>query len=108
MALMMINAGATVTSCNSVTRDLSTHTRSADIVIVAVGRAGFLTREMIRPETIVIDIGSNLTERGFCGDVDFEALSGYVQAISPSPGGVGPMTVATLIENTWLAYQRRK
>lgn len=105
MALMMINAGATVTSCNSRTQNLAQITRNADIIVVAVGKAKFLTKEMVSPKAVVIDVGSNMLEnRTFCGDADFENLENFVTAISPSPGGVGPMTVATLVENTWKAY----
>lgn len=106
MALMLINAGATVTVCNSKTQNLSDFTKNADIIVVAVGKAQFLTKNMVSPKAIIIDVGSNMREDGsFCGDADFANLEGFVKAISPSPGGVGPMTVATLIENTWKAYK---
>lgn len=108
MALMLVNAGATVTSCNSKTHNLSEITRSADIVIVAIGQPGFLKRDMVTPESIIIDVGSTFVDGVGRGDADFENLRDYVQAISPVPGGVGPMTVATLIENTWRAYQEQK
>ncbi|NRH20973.1 bifunctional 5,10-methylenetetrahydrofolate dehydrogenase/5,10-methenyltetrahydrofolate cyclohydrolase [Candidatus Gracilibacteria bacterium] len=104
MTLMLINAGATVTSCNSSTRDISEITKKADIVVVAIGSPGFLTKEMVTKNTIVIDVGSTFVENIGRGDADFENLKEYVQAISPVPGGVGPMTVATLIENTWKAF----
>jgi bifunctional protein folD len=108
MALMMINAGATVLSCNSHTPNLAEITRMADIIIVAIGKPKFLTREMVREGAIIVDVGSNMDENGkFCGDADFDNLKNFVQAISPSPGGVGPMTVATLIENTWKAYKNQ-
>lgn len=108
MALMMINAGATVMSCNSHTKNLSEITKMADVVIAAVGKPKFLTREMVSKNAIIIDVGSNMDENGkFCGDADFDNLENFVQAISPSPGGVGPMTVATLIENTWKAYKNQ-
>lgn len=106
MALLAINAGATVTICNSKTPNLETHTRNADIIIVAIGKPKFLKKEMVSEKAIIIDVGSNLLDDGtFCGDADFENLVDYVKAISPSPGGVGPMTVATLVENTWKAYK---
>lgn len=106
MALMMINAGATVTICNSKTKNLADFTKNADIIIVAIGKPKFLKKEMVSEKSVIIDVGSNLLEDGtFCGDADFENLADYVTAISPSPGGVGPMTVATLVTNTWKAFQ---
>jgi methylenetetrahydrofolate dehydrogenase (NADP+) / methenyltetrahydrofolate cyclohydrolase len=108
MTLMLMNAGATVTSCNSATHDLAEITRSADIVIVAIGKPGFLTRDMVSEKSIIIDVGSTFIDGVGRGDADYENLQDYVSAISPVPGGVGPMTVATLIENTWKAYQARK
>lgn len=108
MALMLINAGATVMSCNSKTPDLADITRSADIIIVAVGQPGFLTRDMVTEHSIIIDVGSTFVDWVGRGDADFEELKEHVQAITPVPGGVGPMTVATLIENTWRAYLSQK
>lgn len=106
MTLMMISADATVTTCNSKTRNLADITRKADIIVVAIGKAKFLTQDMVSPHSVIIDVGSNMDADGkFCGDADFDNLKEYVAAISPSPGGVGPMTVATLIENTWKAYK---
>lgn len=106
MSLMLINAWATVTTCNSKTENLSEITKKADIIIVAIWSPKFLTRDIVNEGSIVIDVGSNRLDDGsFCGDADFVDLSGFVSAISPSPGWVGPMTVATLIENTWSAYQ---
>lgn len=106
MSLMMINAQATTTICNSQTKNLSEITQKADIIIVAIGKPKFLTREMVSEKAIIIDVGSNLLDDGtFCGDADFDNLVDYVTAISPSPGGVGPMTVATLVANTWKAYK---
>jgi len=108
MALMLINAWATVVSCNSKTQNLTDITRSADIIIIAIGQPGFLTKEMVTEKSIIIDVGSTFEGGIGRGDADFENLRDYVQAISPVPGGVGPMTVATLIENTWRAYQYQK
>lgn len=105
MALMLINAGATVTSCNSNTKNIAEITRSADIIIIATGNPGFLKREMVTENSIVIDVGSTFVDGISQGDADYENLFGYVTAITPVPGGVGPMTVATLIENTWKAFQ---
>ena len=87
MTLMMINAGATVTTCNSKTPNLANITQNADIIVVAIGKAKFLTKEMVSPNAIIIDVGSNmLADKTFCGDADFENLKDYVKAISPSPG----------------------
>lgn len=108
MALMLINAGATVVSCNSKTPNLIDITKSADIIIIAIGQPGFLKREMVAEKSIIIDVGSTFVDGVGRGDADYESLKDYVQAISPVPGGVGPMTVATLIENTWRAYQSQK
>ncbi len=108
MTLMLINAGGTVTSCNSSTANIRDITRAADIVIVAVGKPRFLTKDMVHPGSIVIDVGSTFVDGVAYGDADFENLKDYIAAISPSPGGVGPMTVATLIENTWKAYEWRR
>ncbi len=108
MALMLINAGATVVSCNSKTPNLTDITKSADIIIIAIGQPGFLKREMVAEKSIIIDVGSTFVDGVGRGDADYESLKDYVQAISPVPGGVGPMTVATLIENTWRAYQSQK
>lgn len=106
MALLAINAGATVTICNSKTQNLADFTKNADIIIVAIGKPKFLKKEMVSEKAIIIDVGSNLLDDGiFCGDADFENLVDYVAGISPSPGGVGPMTVATLVANTWEAYK---
>ena len=104
MALMLINAGATVTSCNSSTEDISEITKKADIIIVAIGSPRFLKKEMVTKNSIVIDVWSTFVENIGRGDADFDDLKDYVRAISPVPGGVWPMTVATLIENTWKAF----
>ncbi len=88
MALMLINAGATVTSCNSSTQNLTDITRAADIIIIAVGSPGFLIRNMVTENTIVIDVGSTFVDGVGQGDTDFENLKDYVRAITPVPGGV--------------------
>lgn len=104
MAMMLINAGATVTVCNSKTKQLAEICRGADILVAAVGRAHFVGGEMIKPGAVVIDVGINrLPEEqggGITGDVDFEAAQGVAAAITPVPGGVGPMTIAMLVCNT--------
>jgi methylenetetrahydrofolate dehydrogenase (NADP+)/methenyltetrahydrofolate cyclohydrolase len=94
---------ATVTVCHSRTHDLPSLTRSADFVVAAIGRAGFLTADMVRPGVIVVDVGINRTENGLVGDVDFESVGEVASWISPVPGGVGPLTRAMLLRNTILA-----
>ncbi len=108
MALMLMNAGATVTSCNSATKNLREKTKNADIIISAAGVPWLLTRDMLHSESIVIDVGSTFVDGVATGDTDFEELKDTIRAITPTPGGVWPMTVATLIENTWKAYLNQK
>ena len=104
MALMLLQANATVTVCHSATPDLGAHTRQADIVVAAVGRRHTVTAGMVKPGAIVIDVGINRNEQGkLCGDVDFNAVRealGDGGWISPVPGGVGPMTITMLLVNT--------
>ena len=101
LALMLLQADATVTVCHSKTKDLAAFTRQADVLISAVGKPCFITADMVKPGTIVIDVGINRTTEGkLCGDVDFGPVSEIASAITPVPGGVGPMTVAMLLENT--------
>jgi methylenetetrahydrofolate dehydrogenase (NADP+)/methenyltetrahydrofolate cyclohydrolase len=112
MALLLLQANATVTICHSMTRDLAHHTRQADVVVAAVGRRGTLTAEMVRPRAVVIDVGMNRIPEGeagagkLCGDVDFAGVSEVASAITPVPGGVGPMTVTMLMVNTIEAAER--
>jgi methylenetetrahydrofolate dehydrogenase (NADP+)/methenyltetrahydrofolate cyclohydrolase len=108
MTLMLVNAGATVTSCNSKTNNLIEITQKADIVIVAAGKPGLLTHDMVTPKSIVIDVGCTFVDGIACWDTNYADLQDYVAAISPVPGWVWPMTVATLIENTWKAFQMSK
>jgi len=107
---------ATVTGCHVATRDLAAHTRRADILVVAVGRAGLITREHVKPGAVVIDVGVNRvkttgadgqTVTKTVGDVDFEGVSEVAGAITPVPGGVGPMTVAVLLRNTVEAAKKQ-
>jgi len=91
---------ATVTVAHTATRDLAAVTRSADIIVVAIGRAKFLTADMVRPGAVVVDVGQNRVDGKFCGDVDFDAVSQVAGAITPVPGGVGPMTITMLLHNT--------
>lgn len=106
-AMLLLQAGATVTICNSKTVDLAAHTRRADILVVAVGRANMVTGDMIKPGAIVIDVGINRLDNGkLAGDVDFASASEVAGAITPVPGGVGPMTIAMLLVNTMEAAER--
>lgn len=107
MALMLINRGATVTSCNSKTSDLASITRQADILISATGRARGITADMVRDGAVVVDIGQSFIGDDLYGDIDFEPVSLKSSAITPTPGGVGPMTIAMLLENTWKAWRNR-
>lgn len=109
MAMELLNAGATVTICNSKTQDLSGKLQRADVIVVAVGVAHLVKGNWIKKGAVVIDVGINRLETGkLVGDVDFESAIKNAGWISPVPGGVGPMTIATLLENTLTAYQNRK
>ncbi|HYI46310.1 MAG TPA: tetrahydrofolate dehydrogenase/cyclohydrolase catalytic domain-containing protein [Actinomycetota bacterium] len=99
-------ANATVTVCHTGTRDLEEHTKRADILIAAIGRAHAITGPMIKPGAVIIDVGINRTEDGLVGDVDFDAAREVASALTPVPGGVGPMTIAMLLKNT-VALARR-
>ena len=104
LAALMLNAGASVSCTHILTRDVSAYTKNADIVCVGVGKAGLIKAEMIKQGAIVVDIGINRLESGaLVGDVDFENVSKKVSFITPVPGGVGPMTIATLLQNTYKA-----
>ena len=108
MAMLLMQASATVTICHSQTRDLAVHTRRADILVAALGKARFVTAEMVKPGAVVIDVGINrLPDGKLCGDVDFAAVSEVASAITPVPGGVGPMTIAMLMQNTIVACEKR-
>ena len=101
MALMLMARGATVTVCHSRTRDLAVHTRRADILVAAIGRPRFITRDMVKPGSAVLDVGINrLPDGKLAGDVDFATVRETAGWLTPVPGGVGPMTVAMLISNT--------
>jgi len=107
MALLLLQANATVTICHSVTSDIGHHTRQADVVVAAVGRRNVLTAEMVKEGAIVIDVGMNRNEQGkLCGDVDYAGVAQRAAHITPVPGGVGPMTRAMLLVNTIEATER--
>jgi methylenetetrahydrofolate dehydrogenase (NADP+) / methenyltetrahydrofolate cyclohydrolase len=106
-AMLLLQAGATVTICNSKTRDLGHHTRDADILVVATGKRNIVTADMIKPGAVVIDVGMNRDDQGkLCGDVDFPNAVKVAGHITPVPGGVGPMTITMLLMNTIEAAER--
>ncbi len=109
LGIMLLNQNATITYCNKYTKNLKEHTKKADILIVAVGKPKLITKDMVKEGVIVIDIGMNRTPDGkLVGDVDFDEVKKIALAITPVPGGVGPMTVACLMENTLKAEKQRK
>ncbi|HKE15327.1 MAG TPA: bifunctional methylenetetrahydrofolate dehydrogenase/methenyltetrahydrofolate cyclohydrolase FolD [Kofleriaceae bacterium] len=109
MALLLTNAHATVTVCHSKTRDLPAEVARADVLVAAIGRARAIRGEWIKPGAVVIDVGMNRGEDGkLCGDVDYAGAALRASAITPVPGGVGPMTIACLLENTLAAAERSK
>ncbi|HEY9647556.1 MAG TPA: bifunctional methylenetetrahydrofolate dehydrogenase/methenyltetrahydrofolate cyclohydrolase FolD [Chroococcidiopsis sp.] len=111
LALLLLEANATVTITHSKTPDLAAIARSADILVAAVGRPGLITAEMVRPGAVVIDVGINRlsdeTGSRLVGDVDFDSVSAVAEWVTPVPGGVGPMTVTMLLQNTVLSYRQR-
>ncbi|WP_070327058.1 bifunctional methylenetetrahydrofolate dehydrogenase/methenyltetrahydrofolate cyclohydrolase [Exiguobacterium aurantiacum] len=100
VGMLFLNESSTVTYCHSKTADLGAMTRQADILIVAVGRAGLVTAGMVKPGAIVIDVGVNRVDNRLVGDVDYEGVKDVASAITPVPGGVGPMTITMLMHNT--------
>jgi methylenetetrahydrofolate dehydrogenase (NADP+)/methenyltetrahydrofolate cyclohydrolase len=103
---MLLDKNATVTICHSRTKDIGEHTRKADIIIAAVGRPRFITSDMVKDGAVVVDVGINRLEEGLVGDVDFENLVEKASWITPVPGGVGPMTIAMLLLNTYEQYKK--
>lgn len=107
MAIMLLQKDATVTICTSKTRELETHTRNADILVVATGRPQMIKAEHVKPGAVVIDVGINRLESGkLVGDVDYEGVREVASLITPVPGGVGPMTITMLVANTVMAAER--
>ncbi|MCY0899497.1 MAG: bifunctional methylenetetrahydrofolate dehydrogenase/methenyltetrahydrofolate cyclohydrolase FolD [Firmicutes bacterium] len=104
ISLMLMQQQATVTMIHSHTQNPKELCRTADLVIVAAGRPRLVTREWIRPGAIVVDVGIHRLPEGLCGDVAADEMDGYAGALTPVPGGVGPMTIAALLQNTWQAY----
>jgi methylenetetrahydrofolate dehydrogenase (NADP+)/methenyltetrahydrofolate cyclohydrolase len=107
MAALLLNADATVTICHSRTKNLTDELKRADILITAIGKARFIRPGMVKPGAVVIDVGINQLDGKTVGDVDFDAVKEIAGAITPVPGGVGPMTIATLMENTFRAAKVR-
>lgn len=105
IASLLLSRSATVTVCHSRTPNIAEHTRRADILVVAVGKAKMISGDMVKEGGVVIDVGINRSENGICGDVDFDTVSPKVSYITPVPGGVGPMTIAMLMSNTLKAYE---
>ena len=108
MAALLTAADCTVTIAHSRTKNLPHHLAHADIVVAAVGRPGFVRGEWLKPGAVVIDVGINRTADGLVGDVEFESAASVAGAITPVPGGVGPMTIACLLRNTLVAAHRRE
>jgi methylenetetrahydrofolate dehydrogenase (NADP+)/methenyltetrahydrofolate cyclohydrolase len=105
--MLLLAQSCTVTICHSQSKDLAFHTKRADILVAAVGRTKMITGDMIKPGATVIDVGINRTPEGkLCGDVDFESAKEVAGAITPVPGGVGPMTITMLLANTLEAAER--
>ena len=101
MAMLLLQAGATITICNSKTKDLAAHTKEADILVVATGIPKMISAQMVKPGAVVIDVGINrLPDGKLCGDVDFDEVKYVAGCITPVPGGVGPMTITMLLQNT--------
>ena len=108
MAMLLLNENCTVTVCHSKTLNLEDECKRADIIIAAIGKANFVKDYMVKDGAIVIDVGINRTENGLVGDVDYENVAKKASFITPVPGGVGPMTIAMLLKNTFLCALRRE
>ena len=108
MAMLLLKENCTVTICHSKTQNLKEICKTADVLVAAIGRPKFVTADMVKEGAVVIDVGINRTENGLVGDVDFDAVKEIAGYISPVPGGVGPMTIAMLLENTYICAKRRK
>jgi methylenetetrahydrofolate dehydrogenase (NADP+)/methenyltetrahydrofolate cyclohydrolase len=108
MAMLLLERNGTVTVCHSRTKNLCDITKSADIIIVAIGKPKFLTADMVKAGAVIVDVGINRGDDGkLVGDVDFEAVSEVASYITPVPGGVGPMTITMLLENTLTAARKQ-
>ena len=107
MGMLLLHKNGTVTICHSRTQNLREICKGADILVAAVGKPGFVTADMVKEGAVVIDVGIHRTENGLCGDVDFESVKDKCSAITPVPGGVGPMTIAMLMQNTLTAAKKQ-
>jgi methylenetetrahydrofolate dehydrogenase (NADP+)/methenyltetrahydrofolate cyclohydrolase len=106
LAMLLLNRNATVTVCHKFTKNLSNFTRKADLLFVAVGKPKLIKASMVKKNAIIIDIGINKVKGKICGDIDFEKIKNKAKLITPVPGGIGPMTVAMLLENTVIAAEK--
>jgi methylenetetrahydrofolate dehydrogenase (NADP+)/methenyltetrahydrofolate cyclohydrolase len=107
IALLLLQGGATVTICNSKTPDLGSMTREAEILVVAAGKPGLVTADMLKPGAVVVDVGiTRMPDGRLAGDVDFQDVLGTASRVTPVPGGVGPMTITMLLENTIASAER--
>jgi methylenetetrahydrofolate dehydrogenase (NADP+)/methenyltetrahydrofolate cyclohydrolase len=104
VARLLMDRGATITVCHSKTKDLGYHTRQADIIVAAVGKPKIVTKDMVKPGAVIIDVGVNRVDGKLIGDVDFHQLEDVASYMTPVPGGVGPMTIHSLLENTFELY----
>ncbi len=107
MAQLLLNKNATVTICHSKTKNIETYTKNADIIVVAIGKAGFLKKDMVKEGSVIIDVGINRIDGKLYGDVDYDEVSKIASHITPVPGGVGPMTVYELMNNVYEAHMLR-
>lgn len=107
LIFMLLKRNATVSVCHTSTKDINKYIKNADILIVAVGKPKFITKEKIKEGVIIIDVGTNRVDGKLCGDVDFDGVFERCSKISPTPGGVGPLTVAFLMQNTYIAYKKQ-
>ncbi len=107
LIFMLLKRNATVSICHTSTKDIDRHIKNADILIVAVGKPKFITKDRIKEGAIIVDVGINRVDGKLCGDVDFDGVLDKCSKITPSPGGVGPLTVAFLMQNTYLAYKKQ-
>jgi len=107
LIFMLLKRNATVSVCHTSTRDINSYIKSADILVVAVGQPNFITKEKIKDGVVIIDVGINRVEGKLCGDVDFDGVINKCSKITPVPGGVGPMTVSYLLQNTYTTYKKQ-
>ncbi len=107
LIFMLLKRNATVSVCHTSTRDINSYIKNADILIVAVGRPNFITKEKIKDNVVIIDVGINRVDGKLCGDVDFDGVIDKCSKITPVPGGVGPMTVSFLLQNTYITYKKQ-